>query len=133
MSWRLPETPPRLAVRGALTDSESRRGRDPEHESLVPPYSITESRPGTLGRREVHAVLRLECAGDASEFGGAAHLCRLALTTRSSPSSLLQPVVRTQCGLRARFTEFIGARPAIPRPVQVSGPFRRGEWPPHRL
>ena len=33
----------------------------------------------------MRAVLRLECAGDASEFGGAAHLCGLAFDDEVQP------------------------------------------------
>src|ERR1700733_2195197 len=84
-SWRLAEAPPSLAVRGALTESESRQGCDPEHEDFVPPDGVTETKPGTRRRREIRAVLRLECVGDASEFGWVAHLRRLTFDDDVQP------------------------------------------------
>jgi hypothetical protein len=56
-SWRLPEAPPSLAGRGALSESERRQGSDPEHEDVILPDAVTETKPVTLRRREMRTVL----------------------------------------------------------------------------
>src|ERR1700733_6594485 len=82
---RFREAPPGLAVRGALTEPESRQGRDPEDEGLAPPYGVTETRPGTPRRREMRTVLRLECDAHAPQLGGPAPPSRLTLDNQVQP------------------------------------------------
>src|ERR1700685_16180 len=88
---RFSEAPPSLAVRGALTEPENGQGCDPEDEGFVPPYGVTETRPGTLRRREMRTVLRLECVGDAAEVGGPAYLSRLTFDNEVQPIEPVAP------------------------------------------
>jgi hypothetical protein len=84
----------------------------------------------------------LKALSSVTGSGSVIRIGHLSLLTTAADPAAEDTSDRRRCltgwscshfGGRLGATEFIGARPAVPRPVQVSGPFRRREWPPRRL